>query len=514
MSARRGTPAAGAAIGLPVRALLVAAWRGAYNDGWRFSRVRTGLWRALLQVVPAGLFFWRLSSVPPVLPAGTLALLAFAEAWLLALLGLLLRGRRRLYTGPLVRLVHLSPTPAEAVVIADVIAATPGHAWTALLLAVALSPAARGAELWAGAAMLLAALAGGCLGHLTGLAVLLSLVRRWPGALVAIPAVGMLLALTMAGWLTYLFTVGLWRPALSGLGAPAPGAGGVAAGELALVLLLSLPGLLCFTRLLKRWDGEAHREGWLAVCEMADRQSRPLRSRWPALVRGPAGALQAGAWLAARRNWFSLIRLGYVLSGLALPLWLGRFVAESRADTLCLAAGLLFAVFNYGEQAAALFAADGERAALALLAGAKPHQLLLGKWLAGLPLPLVAGLTTLTWALSVGLSPAQVVVLAAVSLAVALGCLTWIVGAAAFDAAPGRSAPQPESGTLALAFEQVPTRPGGVVGLAGGAVLAGTAVWLHAGAPAWLPVLAVPPVLAAAAGLGRLARLVHRGVGE
>lgn len=497
-------------LGLPLKALLLAAWRAAFNDAWRFSRLRTGLWRALIHLFLAGLALWRLSSDPPALPAGTLFLLGFAEAWLFALVLLLLRGSERLFTGPVVRLVHLSPAPAQAVVLADVVGSLPQRAWSALVFTLALYPAARPAGLWAVAALLAATLAGGILGHLTGLVAVLSMVRRWPGTLVALPAAGMALALSTVLAVSYLLAGGLWEPGLAGLGAPAPEGGRALSGELILMAVLSLPGLLWAAGAIRSRGADAHREGWLAVLEMADRRSRPLRSRWPALLPGPAGALQAQAWLAARRNWFSLIRLAFAVAGLVLPFFLEVDIARPRVATYCIGAGLLFAIFNYGEQVAGLFSADGEQAALPVLAGTRPHQVLLGKWTAGLPLPLVALATTLVWAWSGGAAPAQALGLAATALAIALGCLTWMIGAGAFDAAPGQAVFRVE-GELAVAFEQVPTRPGGMVGLAGAALLAGAGLWLHASAPVWLPALAPLPVLAFLAGAWRVRRLMRMG---
>lgn len=470
------------------------------------------MWTALVRLLLAGVALRWLSSRPPALSVGTLLLLGFGEAWLLALLGLMLRGRERLYTGALVSLIHFSPTPAQAVVLAEVTGALPQRAWSGLILTLALYPAVRPVGLWASGALLAAAFAGGILGHLTGLGGLLGLVRRWPGALVALPAAGMLLLLAMVGLIIYLLTAGLRQVGLAGVGAQTPGGGWAWTGELALILLLSLPGLFVLAGLVRRRGDEAYREGWLAVREMADRGSRPLRSRWPALLPGPAGALQAQVWLAAQRNWFSLIRLGLALGGLVLPLFMGRYLAGPRAASLCIAMGLLFAIFNYGEQAAALFAADGERTALAILAGVRPYQLLAGKWLAALPLPLAAGLTTLVWASSAGISLAQAAGLSGVALALASGSLTWIIGAAAFDAAQHQSALQPDAGQLTMAFEQAPTRPGGIVGLAGAALLAGVGVWLHASAPLRLAALAPLPVLAALAGWWRLGRLMRTGV--
>lgn len=430
----------------------------------------------------------------------------------LALLLLLLRGRERIYTGAVTSLIHLSPAPAQAVVLSEVVGALPQRVWTALLLTLALYPASRLAGLRVSAALMAAALAGGLLGHLTGMVFLLSLVRRWPGALIALPAAGMLLSLGMVGFIAYLLTAGVWQVGAAQVGAVTLQGGWVRTGELVLLLLLSLAGFTILFGPVRRWSGEVHREGWLAVQEMADWRSRPLRSRWPTLMPGPVGALQAQAWLAARRNWFSLIRLGLALGGLVLPLFIGRYFAGPRAATLCIAMGLLFAIFNYGEQTAALFSADGKRVALAVLAGGRPQQLLFGKWLAGLPLPLAAGLTALAWAWSARFSPVRAAGLAGIALALAFCCLSWIISAAAFDAGCRPSSLEADSRQLAMAFEQVPTRPGGIAGLVGAALLAGVGVWLHASAPVWLTALVVPSVLAVRVGWWRLARLMRTGV--
>lgn len=517
----------GLGVSVPLKALVRAAWRAEFNDGWRFSRAKVGLWRLLVQAALAGLAMWRVSSRPPALPPGNVLLLGFVVGWLMALLMTLLRGRERLFTGSLVNLVHRSPAPAQAVVLLHAISSLPGLAWFALLLCTALFSALDAAGLSAGrmaillAALWLATLAGGALGHLTGTGALLGLVRRWPGALVLLPAIAMVLLLAQVGLVFFLFTVGLWH-----LGTP-PGPGAPAApgphlgAEPALAAVLALPGLLVLAGILRpggiRPDGrgrEAYREAWLAVREALDRHSRPLRSRWPALAGGPVGAVQALAWLLALRNWFSLVRLGLWVALLVLPFFLRSALSgmsPSRLSVLCIGMGLLAALFNYGEQAAALFSAEGERAALPVLAGVRPGELLLGKWLAALPLVLVAAVTTLAWAALAGRSGPEALGLAGISGAIALAAVTWLVGAAAFDAAPRTGGFLAEGEALAAAFEQVPTRPGGIVGLAGGALLAGAGIWLCLTDPRWLPLLAVPALAAALAGWRWVNRVWRRG---
>lgn len=510
-----------------LRALAAAAWRAAYNDGWRFSRTKAGLWTLLAQAAVAGLAAWRVAAHPPAVPAGEGLWLGFAEGWLVGLLMALLRGRERLFTGPLVTLVHLSPAPARTLVLLHVLRSLPGRAWFALLFCAALVPALGAGGVTGGplavraAAVWLSTAAGGVLGHLTGTGALVGVVRRWPAALAAIPALAMVLFLGLVGLTLYVFTAGLWQLGAAPAGPPAPAGRpgpGLPAASAVLFALVGLVALAALVRPAVRRSGaptpDAHREAWLAVREALDRGSRPVRSRWPAAAGGPPGALQALAWLLAVRNWFSLVRLGLWAAVLAMPFVLGPAPSRmepSRAAALCIGMGLVAALFNYGEQAAALFSVDGERAAIGVLAGIRPAQLVLGKWLAALPLVAVAALTTLVWAAAAGCGPADVARLTAACGAIALAATTWLVGAAAFDAAPRPGGAAPEGEVLAAAFEQVPTRPGGIVGLAGAAVLAAAGVWLYLREPRWLAALAVPALAAALAGWRWVDRVWRRG---
>jgi len=72
--------------------------------------------------------------------------------------------------------------PAQAVVLAEAIGALPQRAWSAVLLTLALYPAARPAGLGAIAALLASTLAGGILGHfLPGLLMLVGPMRHRGG---------------------------------------------------------------------------------------------------------------------------------------------------------------------------------------------------------------------------------------------------------------------------------------------------------------------------------------------
>lgn len=514
-------------ITVPLKALICAAFRAALNDGWRFSRIKSGLWRALLQAGMAGAAVWRLEAAHLTLSPGVAVLVALGEGWLVALLTELLRGRERLFTGPLVTLACLSPAPSRALLLAQVVGALSGRLWTQLLIAGGLFLALDRAGLPPGrAALLLAALvaaslAAGGLGHLTAVGALVGLARRWPGVLVLIPALALVLVLVLVWSVLYLFTVGLGQVA-AGRGAAVPPDAGAAWGELALIALLSLPGLAVVVgepgaapRRGRPTGRDAFRAAWLAVREALDRRSRPLRSRWPALTGGPAGALQAQAWLGAMRNWFSLVRLGICAAVAAAAFVCAPGLGDAppaRAGALYIGIGVIAALFNYGEQAAALFSSDGERAALPVLAGVSPGQLLLGKWLATLPVVPVAALTTFTWAAAGGRGPAVAAGLAAVSGALALVGVTWLVGAAAFDAAPRAGGLRADTEQLAAAFEQVPTRAGGVVGLLGLLLIAAAGIWLCRTDPRGIAALALPTVGAVLAGWRWVDRLWRRGV--
>jgi len=510
-----------------LKALVRAAWRAGCNDGWRFSRARAGLWALVLQVALAGLAMWRLASGPLELSPGTVLVVGFAEEWLMAFLMTLLRGRERYFAGPVVTLVHLSPAPARAFVLAQVVGALPDRAWRAMLFGCALLPAVRPAGPAPGqtalvlAGFVAAAIVGGAAGHLASIGFLFGAARRLPGALVVIPAAALVLLLLLVWGLLYLLLVGLDQLAAGAGAAPPPHDGAAWGAELALVALLSLPGLLMLAGELwttggrrRAADNDGFREAWLSVREALERGSRPLRSRWPALIGGPAGALQALAWLRAARNWFSLVRLGIWAAVLVAPFLLRVGLAGMppvRASALYIGTGLTAALFNYGEQAAALFSVDGERAALPVLTGVTPGQLILGKWLSALPVVPVAALTTLAWARAGGRPVMEAAGLAGLSGAMALLSVTWLVGVAAFDAAPRARGPLAEGEQLAAAFEQAPTRPGGVAGLVGAAALAGCGIWLYLTAPRWIAALTAPAAAAAFAGWRWVARLWRRG---
>lgn len=497
---------------LPMRALVRAAWQESFNSSWRFSPAKRGLWMTLVQVGMAALVIWRLSGQPAVADVSPVLLFGALQSLLFAFISLFLRGRTKLYAGPVVQLIHLSPTPAWAAIAAEVLSVLPGRLWSALVFTAALFPAMpAGSRLWATPALWLLILLGGLLGHLTGLLVLMAWVRFAPRSLGGIWVASMVATLALFYYIAYLLV------------------GGVSAAEVAdglqraggwlpigMGLFFGLPGLAMCLRLLRspRAAGELYREGWLALMELGDASSRPRRSRFPRIAPGPVGAVQSLVWLMSLRNWMSSLRLGLwaaCLAGITLAgPTLSGLPAERRL-LFVLGLGLATALLNYGEQAAALFSADGPRIALAAMAGIRPHQLMAGKWLAALPLPLVAAISTVVTGLAARQPFGYALGLSGVALLIALCCLTWLVGAAAFDAPPKENDLAAESEQLAAAFEQSPSRFGGVAGLAGAIGLAAAGVWLYTVHPAWLAALPLLPLLALGAGHARLRSLLRNG---
>ncbi|MFZ5622769.1 MAG: hypothetical protein ACOY5W_17260, partial [Pseudomonadota bacterium] len=144
------------------------------------------------------------------------------------------------------QLIHRSPTPAQAVILAEVLAPLPRRLWSAALLTAALWPALPPPErLWAAPLLGLAVLLGGLLGHLAGLLALIAWVRRFPRSLEGIWLAAMLAILALAYLLASLLIAGA---------APAEVVDALqAAGgwfPLALLLLFGLPGGLMALRLL------------------------------------------------------------------------------------------------------------------------------------------------------------------------------------------------------------------------------------------------------------------------
>ncbi len=488
-----------------VRALLRAAWQESFNRSWRFSPAKSGLWFLAVQAGIAVVVIWRMTGAEPVAEPAGLILLGGLQAALFAFLVLFLQGRSRLFEGPVVRLIHLSPTPAQAAITAIVLGSVPQRAWSALLITVALWPAIPMSErLWAAPALWLAVLTGGLIGQLAGVVALILWVRLLPQALGAIWLLSMITTLAMVYYVGYLLIAGV---PVADLVALVEGAGRRV--PVGLLTLFGLPAGFMLLRLLRAPGraGEAYREGWLGLMERGDMSSRPRRSRFPRPVAGPVGAVAALTWLMSLRNWMSLLRIGLWLAALGGILLAGpalRGLGPERRPLFILGLSLALALLNYGEQAAALFAADGPRFALFALAGLRPLQFLLGKWLAALPLVLVAGATAVVTALVAGASVAAAGGFGVTAGVIAIGSLSILIGAAAFDVSLMEGGTMAGDEPMRDAIEQAPTRPGGIVGLIGSVAFAAAAVWLFDTRQGLLGLLLIAPVVAVVAGLIRL----------
>lgn len=497
-------------LAIAVRALVKATWRAGFNRGWRFSPAKSGLWQGVAQVGVAALALWRLGGSQA--PGGAvpwLLALGAAQAGLFTCLTLFLRGRQQFFAGPVVQLVHLSSSPAWAPILAEVLGGLPRRAWSGLLFTVALSQALpSGSHLWAVPALWLAVVLGGLLGHLTGLVALIAWVRLWPRALDGAWFAGMLATLAFVYYTLYLLIVGVdlgaLTAALQRVGRWLP---------ILLGLLFGLPGLWLISS--PRRAGAAYRQGWLRLIELGDGSNSPRRSRFPRLAPGPAGAVQALVWLMALRNWVSLLRIILLIAGIGGIILAGpvlRQVPAERLPLLIIGLGLGMALLNYGEQAGALFSANGPRTALFALAGVRPGQLLLGKWLASLPLAVAGALTTAATALITEQGLVALLGYAGLTGLILLGAITWLVGATAFDAAPREGIGEDAPAQIANAFEQIPSRLGGIAGIVGAVGVAGAALWLSVTHPLWLSVLALVPLGALLTGFLWLRHLLRRGL--
>lgn len=415
-------------LSIPLRAMIRAAWQDSFNRTWRFSPVKAGLWTTLLHLGFASLVIWRLGGQPPVAEPGVAILFGGLQAALFAFITLFLRGRTKLYAGPVVQLIHLSPTPAQAAILAEVLSQLPARLWGGVLFTAALWPTLEpAARPWAVPALWLTVVLGGLLGHLTGLLAIMAWVRIAPQSLGAVWVLSMVATLGLVYYVAYLL--------------------------LAAVSPAEIAGMLL-------------RLGLLAAC-------------W-------AGILLAGPALAK--------------------------LSPERLHLLVLGLGLAVGLLNYGEQAAALFSADGPRIALAAIAGVRAGQILWGRWQAATPLVLVAALTAGLTGLAARQPLGYGAAMAGLALVISLCALTWIIGVGAFDAPPREQGIAGEGEERAAALEQAPTRIGGVVGLMGAAALAAAGVWLTQLHPAWLALLPLPALAALAAGRTRLDQLLKGGL--
>jgi hypothetical protein len=492
--------------------LMWAAWAVSFNTRWRFSRYKSGLWIALLQLAFGAGLLWRLS---PAAGAGTpalaaLTMLAQAGGW--AFLITFLTERQTLYGSRQMPLVLLSPAPDLAPVLAAVGTGLPRRAWSTLLWGVALAtilPPGGGRWLWLPLLWLLG-IAAGALGQLGGLLTLIAWVRLAPRALHAIWAAVLVGQVVLVYYAIYLLATGLSLNRLEALAGALRGWVGTG-----LAALLAAPGLVMALGLVVAPErvGAVYREGWLALADLADAGARPRRSRWPALgVGGASGAVLAKEWLQMGRNPVTYFRLGILLVLLSLLVPARPYLAVLEGPGLALAVlggGAGTVVFCLIELPAALFGNEGARLGLLAAAGTRPGSLLAGKLAAVAPMGLLAGAAG--WAVSWAAGRPDLS-LALLAGALGLGAAGVAVAGGAFDVAFAEATEEADGGPMAALLEQVPRGLGGNVGLMGAAGWTGAAIWaVWAGRPVWLIPLGLLVVMVVLAAWVRLWQVLDRG---
>lgn len=490
-----------------IRALVEAQWQADWNRGWRFSRVKAGLWMFVLQLGISGLLFWRLGGQDPIDAVGV-AVLAVALQQGLAGFGTgFLQGREALYSQRILPLIHVTTVSPTSLIIARVLAGIPSRAGWLLPLSAALGallPA--GAWWWAVPLLWTVGLACGLLGQLAGLLSLVGWMRVSPRAVTVAWIALLLVTMGVVYYVIYLLAAGIPVQAMAEAMMRLRNWALAAIAGMAV-----LPGLAMITWLLVRPGvvGAVYREGWLRLRELSDAGARALRSWLPRPGPGAFGTVLGWEVARLRRNPLTFFRLAAWGAMLAVLVWLSPTVAGERQAILALGAGLGITVFVYAELMAALVGSDGQNFALYVLAGVRPGGLLAAKVVAG---SLHAVFATLSvWAASVvfGMDGESQMRLAALGGLVGLGLPCVIIG----TAAAGFTPPEEEAGDVPLlmaqVFEQAPRDVAGWAAFGAGSAYAAAAVWAVSGAPGFVGVaLALAPAGALAAGYLRLRQVL------
>ncbi len=492
-------------------ALAEASLRQSWNRRWRFSRFRSGLWLLLLRVGLAGVVFWRLRGDSVLVAPGT-ALTAIAlQFGVWSFLMVFLAGRNRLFTHPAVRLVLISPAPSWSPIAAQVRSALPGRTWSALVWAGALAqllpPETRW---WTLPALWATAVLAGSLAELTGLWALVAWVRVAPRSLGVVWAAVLVIQLGLLYYVIYLLVSG---EALARVGQSLASLRWWLGGGL--VLLLGFPGLAMLLWLIRSPGriGGLYREAWLNLAEADGDGSRSRRSRWPALLPGAAGAIQARDWLCIIRNPFTLLRAGVVVLGTAALVPFGPVVAEWAAanhDLAVLGTGVGLVFFAFGELGAAGITMESDKFGLHLVSGVRPGSFLLGKLAAACPFSVLTAGVTWAVARAAGDPLSTQAVMAFRGGLTGLGMTCLMVGLAALDASSGEAAEQEDREGLSMAAQQVPLGPFSIAGFLIAGCFGAAAVWGDT-LPWPAPVLWVLPVAALLLGYLKVWWLLRRG---
>lgn len=459
------------------RALVLAEWQHRWNREWRFSKVKLGLVRVVLQLSLAALILWRLEAAAFTATPVTAVLLVLLQQGLGGLMGGFLNGRETLYQRQQVTLLHLSTAPPQSLLIAQALIPLPARAWGALVTAVALAWLLPGyaARFWLVPVLWLAGVTAGVLGRLAGILALAGWVRLSPRTLPAVWAALLLLNLALMLGLIYLLAVGFPAEAISELlsrGRPVISS--------ALLLFVGLPGLLMLLRLLTAAGrvGADYRQGWLTLREVSGTGERPRRYWFLTPAPGAAGWVLGRELLRLWYNfatWFRLGAWGLVILAVAA---LKPELSPGQPQTLLtLGIGVGAAIFVWAEPVAALFTNDGATFRLYVISGVRPAALLLGKLLAGLPFPLLAAAGAWAAAATGGAEGGTILSLTLTGGAIGLGTLAVTVGLGAATAVLTDDEEPDRPPLMTMVWEQVPGTAGGWAAFGGGAAFAAAGLW-------------------------------------
>ncbi len=493
-------------ISTPTRAIAMGAWREQRNH-------RGGLWLIASQLGVAALLLWRLRPAPAPLPVALPVVTAPLLGLLVAFTVGLLRGREELYGKSVIRTVHLSPAPGGSFLLGLILARLPGQFISSLLMAGVTGWLLPAGSLWWRVPLLwVLTLLSSLAGHAAALLALVGWVRVHSRSLAILWGLAVTVGLTLAILLIGLLATGAPVAAIAAyLRAQVLWLTGAVAG------LVGLPGLVMAVRIALRAGraGEWYREAYLNMQEQGDARPRSRASRWPRLLPGPAGALQARLWRELWLNWFTWVRLALMLLTLGFFI-LGRediirFV--DRAPVLwIMGIGLMAAVGAFGELPAVIGSSDGPNIGLSMVAGLRAGQVVTAKWVA--PLPLVLLSAAGTWVLGALLDrPSLVPGLAAGCIGLGFGVIAMT--GSLFDLDPHAEVTEREvPAILRAVLEQIPRKPASWIGYWGGLAFVGAVAWLCVRLPE-----AILPVAAGAAALAHLAlvaghlRLRRMGMG-
>jgi hypothetical protein len=427
----------------------------------------------------------------------------------MGLVGGFLGGRQELFTKRFLELLHVVLTDPARLVRAAVAWAALERLANALFWAALFALVVHDHRVLAFFAVAGTAVVSGMLGYLAGLQLLLWCARH-PRLL---EAMWLFLFLVGAGLIA---AVGLWWA----LGADFQQLRAVAAiARRVLVPAAIVAGSIgaALAIRLRRGGGlgAAYRESWLQLRESGESGTR-RSSRWPRLLDGAAGALQAKEWVQAARNRTTLLRALVWAGLLAIVIVLGPLLAPSTPPARVAAAlgiGLALALFNVGEIAAASFRADGPRLAWLVVAQVRPWKVLAGKLVACLPMPIGAVLSVSAAAFGMRVPFATQPALALVTGVAAIAMAMLVVGAAACGARISDQDAGGESDAIAAILEQLPRGIGAWAGLVlAFAVGAAAVVMTHrSGRPVVSLWLFVPALLVLVGGHGRLRVLLAGG---